>query len=138
MLRLFPTVLFLFLLSGCALLELRDGQDVEDAYQADSHDSFRSSSAARQPYSEPNLSEEDYRIQSAIDQQDLVLGMEMNDVRSAWGDPQEVETAGNARMGNERWIYIQGLSSQLSRQLASQRVVYFEDGKVAGWQNGSR
>lgn len=65
------------------------------------------------------------------------VGMAKSDVMSAWGRPSEIETAGNGQLGHERWVYFRGLSSRWG--LASrdaQRVVYFEGGRVAGWENG--
>ena len=137
-----PTILIILIplllgVPGCALLELKEGQDVEDSYLHDNYvDSFESSAAARQHYAEKE--EPMDRIQSAVEHQDLVLGMDMSDVKSAWGEPRDVETAGSASQGNQRWVYINGLSGSESRQLASSRAVYFERGKVVGWENGGR
>src|SRR4051812_38521062 len=38
---------------------------------------------------------------------ELLVGMETQDVLSAWGRPTEIETAGDSRSGNQRWIYTQ-------------------------------
>jgi hypothetical protein len=71
------------------------------------------------------------RIQNAISSGDLVMGMRMSDVRNAWGAPREIETAGNPRAGNQLWIYRNGLSA--SNGFGSTRNVYFEGGRVVGW-----
>lgn len=62
----------------------------------------------------------------------LKLGMSMDDVRSLWGEPRAIDTAGARGMGFERWTYFTGLSSRWA--LSSARVVYFENGHVAGWE----
>jgi uncharacterized protein YceK len=65
------------------------------------------------------------------------IGMAKPDVISAWGRPTDIETAGDARLGHERWVYFRGLSSRWGLSSGqSQRVVYFEGGRVAGWENG--
>jgi outer membrane protein assembly factor BamE (lipoprotein component of BamABCDE complex) len=64
----------------------------------------------------------------------LILGMNRTQVRSLWGDPQNVETAGDHQLGNERWTYYNGLSGPWS--ISQSRVVYFEKGRVVGWESG--
>ena len=59
--------------------------------------------------------------------------MSTQEVRAAWGEPREVETAGDPRLGNEKWTYYNGLSSRWS--ISSTRIVYFEAGKVVGWRS---
>lgn len=72
------------------------------------------------------------QIEQALQERDLVVGMTQSQVRSAWGEPRDVEVAGNPLQGNQRWIYFQGLSSRWS--LSPARVVYFESGQVVGWE----
>lgn len=81
-------------------------------------------------------SHEQARIEHALKQQDLVLGMRMRDVRSMWGSPVEVDTAGAPGAGNERWTYYEGLSSRIAASNA--RIVYFEAGQVSGWETVRR
>lgn len=69
--------------------------------------------------------------------EDVTLGMSMQRVRKLWGNPAEVDTAGDARLGNQRWTYIDGLSSRYSVRKPA-RIVYFERGRVAGWENRRR
>ena len=76
------------------------------------------------------------RIERAMKEQQITLGMRMHEVRYLWGTPQEVETAGDPSMGNQRWVYYTGLSSKWS--LGSSRVIYFEEGRVAGWESAHR
>lgn len=63
----------------------------------------------------------------------LTLGMSMPKVKRLWGQPQDVEVAGDPNSGNERWTYLNGLSSRWGT--SSYRVVYFEQGQVAGWES---
>lgn len=67
---------------------------------------------------------------------DVTLGMSSQQVYSVWGEPADIETAGDPRYGNQRWIYYLGLSSPWSMRQA--RVVYFEQGRVVGWETTSR
>jgi hypothetical protein len=55
----------------------------------------------------------------------LDLGMSKNEVLSLLGRPQRVDIAGSASAENERWLYAQQGSPQ---------YVYFEAGKVGGWE----
>lgn len=68
------------------------------------------------------------RIQQAIQARDVIVGMSPRDVVSSWGSPQQRELAGSGGMGHERWTYGSSIS------LREPRIVYFENGKVAGWQ----
>ncbi len=74
--------------------------------------------------------------QQAVQSGQIVLGMPMTEVRHLWGDPRDVETAGQSDSGNQRWVYSEGLTSRWS--LAPTRVVYFEEGRVIGWKTSSR
>jgi hypothetical protein len=67
------------------------------------------------------------------DNSTLTLGMSMPKVRKLWGQPQDVEVAGDPNSGNERWTYLNGLSNQWGT--SNYRVVYFEQGQVAGWES---
>ena len=72
------------------------------------------------------------RLDLAIETRDIIMGMEPGQVVQAWGQPRDVEYAGSPGTGNERWFYYSGLSQRY--QLDRIRVVYFESGKVAGWE----
>jgi hypothetical protein len=73
-------------------------------------------------------------IQALIDVNDITLGMTKSAVRDAWGEPEVVEVAGNPVFGNERWRYTEQKSSAEGFQ-TEHRVVYFESGRVVGWEN---
>lgn len=68
-----------------------------------------------------------------LEQKDIALDMPYDFVRKSWGKPDQVETAGNPIFKNERWIYKRYVSSSEGFKLQS-RIVYFEGGKVAGWE----
>lgn len=77
---------------------------------------------------------ESERLEAARENRQLVPGMSMSDVTEILGQPQEVQSAGDPRLGNQRWIYTNGIFS--SHGIASSRSVYFENGRVAGWEFG--
>ncbi len=70
---------------------------------------------------------------SAPPAETIGFGMGMDEVTAIWGDPTHVDTAGDPRDGNQRWTYYSGLSSRYG--LGNKRIVYFENGHVAGWKN---
>ena len=76
----------------------------------------------------------DPRIQKAIEEGDIMYGMGRDAVRKAWGDPEAVEVAGNPDFGNERWVYsdFEGSSDGYQKE---ERFIYFERGKVVGWES---
>ncbi|MGZ3694912.1 MAG: hypothetical protein ACXWQO_12095 [Bdellovibrionota bacterium] len=74
------------------------------------------------------LGYEDRRASRAIESRDVVLGMTRQQVMSSWGEPQQREVAGTNATGHERWTY----GSRYS--LNGNRVVIFENGRVAGWR----
>ncbi len=63
----------------------------------------------------------------------LHAGMSMDQVRAIWGRPLSSQVAGDPSEGNEKWIYPAGISGRYG--IGSQRVVYLEKGKLAGWEN---
>jgi len=72
------------------------------------------------------------RMKDLIDSQDIAVGMPMEYVRRAWGDPLAVEVSGNPVYKNERWRYSRNVpgSDGFHQQ---KRYVYFEGGRVVGW-----
>jgi hypothetical protein len=46
----------------------------------------------------------------------------------SYGKPNEVYIAGQSRFENERWHYFESLKS------IAHRVIYFEGGRVVGWE----
>lgn len=78
--------------------------------------------------------QQEQEIQYGLAEGALVYGMKMDDVIAIWGQPRDVETAGDPRNGNQKWIYSNRPSNRWS--LESFRIVYFESGTVVGWQVG--
>jgi hypothetical protein len=56
---------------------------------------------------------------------DVYLGMNKNEVLASMGKPVKVEVAGNPRNENERWLY---------RFNSRSKFIYFESGRVEGWE----
>ncbi len=54
-------------------------------------------------------------------------------VRRSWGSPDNVDVAGNPLYGNERWRFKRYSPSPEGYRLQS-KLVYFEGGKVVGWE----
>ncbi len=141
------SVILIFLLGfmslgGCASLldfgsEQGDAADLDRGYTVEQNDESDSSqySAGRDIASDSDADNDDsseHRVKStfrrAIETRDVVLGMSRNDVMESWGEPSMREVAGSGDRGHERWTYRSRYS--LQRQ---DRVVIFENGKVAGW-----
>lgn len=57
----------------------------------------------------------------------------MSEVAKTWGEPARVQSAGQPELGNQRWVYPE--SSAYIKPKA--RVIYFERGRVAGWETVS-
>ncbi len=72
-------------------------------------------------------------VAKAIESQDIALGMTQKSVMESWGDPDAVEAAGDAVYGYERWKYNRYISGNEGYQ-KELRVVYFEGGRVVGWE----
>jgi hypothetical protein len=72
-------------------------------------------------------------VAKTIENNDIALGMSQKGVTESWGDPDVVETAGNALYGFERWKYNRYVSGDegYKKEL---RIVYFEGGRVVGWE----
>ena len=59
--------------------------------------------------------------------------MTTDQVQESWGEPDLVEVAGNPVYGNKRWKYRKFVSSE-DGYTQQTRIVYFEAGKVSGWE----
>lgn len=71
-------------------------------------------------------------VLALVRSQDIALGMPQIYVRQSWGEPQRIEISGDPYFKNERWKYVRQVSTpQGFRQ--EKRTVFFEGGKVAGW-----
>lgn len=62
--------------------------------------------------------------QSRYEERALKMGMKKQDVLASWGEPQNVDYAGDPRYENERWSF---------REQGKVHRVYFENGVVHGW-----
>jgi hypothetical protein len=54
-------------------------------------------------------------------------------VRRSWGEPVNVEISGNPIYKNERWKYQRQVSTAQGFRKET-RFVYFEGGRVVGWE----
>lgn len=72
-------------------------------------------------------------IAKTIEEKDIALGMSESAVRESWGDPDVIEVAGDAIYGYERWRYQRIVSGNDGYQ-KELRSVYFEGGRVVGWE----
>lgn len=68
-----------------------------------------------------------------VEAQDIAVGMPQTLVKKSWGDPDNVEVSGNPQFRNERWRYNRYVSTNDGYKL-EKKVVYFEAGKVVGWE----
>lgn len=73
------------------------------------------------------------QMKEFVDEQDIILGMPQELVKKSWGEPQSVEVSGNPIFKNERWKYIRNISTSDGFK-QEKRYVYFEGGKVVGWE----
>jgi hypothetical protein len=72
-------------------------------------------------------------MRGLIQNQDIAIGMPMDYVIKSWGDPALRETSGNPLFRNEKWKYVRSISTQDGFK-QEKRTVYFEGGKVVGWE----
>ncbi len=74
------------------------------------------------------------QIADLIESKDIALGMGRTAVQQSWGEPESIEFSGDPIYGNERWRYTRLIGSQAgyNRQI---RYVYFESGRVIGWES---
>lgn len=75
----------------------------------------------------------DKEDEDLIASKDIAVGMPNELVRRSWGAPDSIDVAGNPIYGNERWRYKRYTPSPDGYRLQS-RIIYFESGKVAGWE----
>lgn len=68
-----------------------------------------------------------------VESQDIALGMPTEYVKKSWGEPDHVETSGNPIYRNERWQYNRQVATPQGYKL-EKRLVYFEGGRVVGWE----
>lgn len=73
------------------------------------------------------------QMQDIVEAQDIALGMPENLVKKSWGEPAEVEVSGSPAFHNQRWRYHKFVSSSDGYK-SERKTVYFESGKVVGWE----
>lgn len=64
---------------------------------------------------------------------DLAVGMTQSQVRRSWGEPEGIEVSGNPSFKNEKWKYSRYVSTTDGYR-SERRFVYFEGGRVVGWE----
>lgn len=72
-------------------------------------------------------------MKELIETQDIAVGMPQDYVRRSWGDPLSIEVSGNPIYKNERWKYQRQVSTAQGFRKET-RFVYFEGGRVVGWE----
>ncbi|WP_295902229.1 hypothetical protein [uncultured Bdellovibrio sp.] len=72
-------------------------------------------------------------MKDLIETQDIAVGMPQDYVRRSWGEPMGVEVSGNPIYKNERWKYQRQVSTTQGFRKET-RYVYFEGGRVVGWE----
>lgn len=72
-------------------------------------------------------------MKDLVDSQDIALGMPQTLVKRSWGEPESVEVSGNPQFRNERWRYNTYVSTVDGYRI-EKKIVYFEAGKVVGWE----
>ncbi len=73
------------------------------------------------------------QVKQALQEGDISIGMPQEFVRKAWGEPQDKQASGNPLYKNEKWRYTRHVSSSEGYRKET-RHVYFEGGKVVGWE----
>lgn len=68
-----------------------------------------------------------------VESQDIAIGMPAEYVKKSWGEPINVEVSGNPIYRNERWQYNKQVSTPQGYK-QEKRYVYFEGGRVVGWE----
>jgi hypothetical protein len=72
-------------------------------------------------------------LKDLVDAQDIAVGMPEALVKKSWGEPDQVEASGNPQFHNFRWHYNRYVSSPDGYK-KERKVVYFEGGRVVGWE----
>lgn len=75
----------------------------------------------------------DNQTTSLIENNDIGKGMSKSAVQQSWGNADLEEAAGNPVYGNERWIYNKLVSTEEGYK-QEKRIIYFEAGRVIGWE----
>lgn len=126
------SVLTVAALSGCAGFELQSQEAPWDPIEEAARAIREGRNPSQAPVDPDEIQMRASSIHRAVEIRDLALGMSMDQVRASWGEPRDVAIAGDPRHGNQRWTYREVASRYFSG--SSDRTVFFEDGKVAGWK----
>lgn len=70
---------------------------------------------------------------NSIENGDIAKGMVKKAVAQSWGEPEFKEVAGDEVYGNERWHYKKLVSTEEGYK-QERRIIYFEAGRVIGWE----
>jgi hypothetical protein len=119
-------VIFVTLLAACSSTPLE---------KLESADPITRAGLMNRPFRDPDLTNAealDAQSRRAVQLGMITLGMEPSDVVSVFGHPRKVEFAGDPNLGNQRWVYFADLSDR--GEAKRQRIVYFEKGRVSGWE----
>lgn len=81
--------------------------------------------------SRPNQTQDE--MKELVENRDIALGMPQNLVRRSWGNPDSIEVSGDPKFKNERWTYDVSVSTPDGFR-SEKKIVYFEGGKVVGWE----
>ncbi len=127
---LFLTV---FLLSCSSLNPSGPSVGFYDESNLDIHSPYRQT--ASNPKAEPKAPrlEETQAPQQRYAPPAIEPGMDRYEVKSIYGEPTRIDYAGDPSYGNERWFYASPYSLSLSK--SGSKLVYFEMGRVVGWEN---
>ena len=72
-------------------------------------------------------------VKGIIESGDIAVGMQMEYVKKAWGEPQTIEVSGHPSFKNEQWKYVRFVATPDGYR-QEKRLVYFEGGRVVGWE----
>jgi hypothetical protein len=72
-------------------------------------------------------------MKDLVENQDIAVGMPQEYVKKSWGEPTSVDVSGNPIYKNERWRYERQSSTSAGFRKET-RFVYFEGGRVVGWE----
>lgn len=64
---------------------------------------------------------------------DIHMGMGSDGVLRTWGEPEKVDIAGHPAWGQQRWVYYKEIPTTRG-YVRQQRIVYFEQNRVVGWE----
>lgn len=72
------------------------------------------------------------QLKDLVEAQDIALGMPEELVKKSWGEPEAIDVSGNPLFKNQKWRYHKYVSTE-SGYKNERKTVYFEGGKVVGW-----